>query len=234
MLLPAAVYNSTVTLGESDALISAVPNQSGVDGEVVAGMPGYLDHERQKYLAEAIDLMKSTSTFLADKQPALTVYVSWGRQGLDFDVASYLYNDIPPEQLVTSVRGIVRYQGQVVVMENEDGRHFMPGGRLEPGESFEAGLHREIQEECGLRVESSTLLGFLHFRHRQPRPEHYPYPYPEMFHLVYAVDGAGTLVQADEDGYEFATHLYRPADAFLLPDTEPGHPFLKYVVEHLV
>lgn len=171
--------------------------------------------------------MSGAASFLSDKQPALVSYVSWGRQQLDFDVASYLSTDIPPADLITSVRGIVLYEDRVVVLENEDGRHFMPGGRLEPGECFEAGLCREIQEECGLRVDSSKLLGFLHFRHLQPEPDNYPYPYPDMFHLIYAVVGAGELSQADEDGYEFATYLYLPLDALKLHDTEPGHPFLR-------
>src|SRR3990167_3831731 len=33
-------------------------------------------------------------------------------------------------------------------------RYHMPGGRLDPGEYFEHGLHREIKEETGLEVES--------------------------------------------------------------------------------
>ena len=168
----------------------------------------------------------AAGTFLADKKPALISYVSWGHQQLDFDVASYLSSEIPPAELITSVRGIVQYEDRIVVLENEDGRHFMPGGRLEPDEVFEVGLRREIREECGLLVDSAELLGFLHFRHLRPQPENYPYPYPDMFHLIYAVVASGELSQADEDGYEFASYLYSAVDALRLRDTEPGHPFL--------
>lgn len=167
--------------------------------------------------------------FLADKRPALVSYVSWGRQRLDFDVASYLSNEIPPPELITSVRGIVLYGDCIVVMENEDGRHFMPGGRLEPGESFSVGLCREIGEESDLVVDSAELLGFLHFRHLQPKPVDYPYPYPDMFHLIYSVVGSGELSQRDEDGYEFASYLYSPSDALKLQDTGPGRPFLMQI-----
>lgn len=174
--------------------------------------------------------MDVVAKFLTDKQPTLISYVNWGRQHLDFDVASYLLPQVPPAALVTSVRGIVVCDEQVVVLENEDGRHFLPGGRVEPGESFDECLSREIREECGLTAHSSKLLGFLHFRHRQPEPENYPYPYPDMFHLIYCVNGIGELAQTDEDGYEFASYLYAPEDALELPDTAPGHPFLKAAV----
>lgn len=177
--------------------------------------------------------MINVASFLADKRPVLVSYVKWGRQSLDFDVASYFSDEIPPTDLVTSVRGIVLLDDSVVVMENEDGLHFMPGGRIEPDESFIDALGREIREECGLTVDSAQLLGFLHFRHRQPEPENYSYPYPNMFHLIYSVMGSGKLVQEDTDGYEFASHLYSALDAFRLQDTEPGHPFLKQVTRLL-
>ncbi|TDD35011.1 NUDIX domain-containing protein [Nonomuraea terrae] len=35
----------------------------------------------------------------------------------------------------------------------------LPGGRLEPGESDEAGVRREVLEETGLRVEVGRLAG---------------------------------------------------------------------------
>ncbi len=173
--------------------------------------------------------MNAVAIFLENQTPALVSYVNWGRLHLDFDVSSYLTSDLPPIELITSVRGIVQFNDSIVVMENEDGKHFMPGGRLEPGESFQNGLTREIKEECGLDIVSNELLGFMHFRHRQIAPENYPYPYPDMFQLVYSVVASGSLVQEDQDGYEFASHLCSIPEALALPDTEPGHPFLCHV-----
>ena len=177
--------------------------------------------------------MDDAERFLAAKSPALVSYVSWDRQDLDFNVASYLCTELPPSDLITSVRGIVQFNDRIVVVENEDGRHFLPGGRLEPEESCGEALSREIREECGLTVASAELLGFLHFCHLQPKPVDYSYPYPHMFHLIYSVIGSGELRQSDEDGYEFASYLYLPADALGLQDTEPGRPFLGQVTERL-
>jgi len=38
-----------------------------------------------------------------------------------------------------------------------------PGGKLEPGENFAAGLAREVHEECGLEVEFTGLAGASEF-----------------------------------------------------------------------
>jgi ADP-ribose pyrophosphatase YjhB (NUDIX family) len=173
--------------------------------------------------------MDIVANFLKEKEPVLVSYVSWGKQDLDFDVASYFSDDYPPSKLVTSVRAIVIHQDRIVVMENESGKHFLPGGRLDEGEGYSEGLIREVKEECGLDVQELTYLGFLHFKHLQKEPEDYPYPYPHMFQLVYSAEGTGVLVQEDEDGYEFASHLYEKSDAMRLPNTEPGKPFLERV-----
>lgn len=42
---------------------------------------------------------------------------------------------------------------------NNAGKWDLPGGKAEPGESFDAALRREISEETGLEVELGTVLG---------------------------------------------------------------------------
>jgi 8-oxo-dGTP diphosphatase len=56
---------------------------------------------------------------------------------------------------------IVNEEGKVLILREANtydegtqiGRYGLPGGRLNPGETFEEGLHREVQEETGLTVE---------------------------------------------------------------------------------
>jgi 8-oxo-dGTP diphosphatase len=56
---------------------------------------------------------------------------------------------------------IVNDKGQVLIVREADtyeegtghGRYHLPGGRLQPGESFIDGLHREIKEETNLEIE---------------------------------------------------------------------------------
>lgn len=39
----------------------------------------------------------------------------------------------------------------------------LPGGMVEPGESFEAAAIREVDEETGIKVGSPELVGYAHF-----------------------------------------------------------------------
>lgn len=60
-----------------------------------------------------------------------------------------------------SVTGIVvNHAGQVLVIQRRDNGHWEPpGGVLEPTESFEQGVRREVLEETGVHVEVSHLTG---------------------------------------------------------------------------
>jgi ADP-ribose pyrophosphatase YjhB (NUDIX family) len=123
------------------------------------------------------------------------------------------------------------YRKKVVVLTNVDGRHYLPGGRLEPGETYLEALGREIEEECGLHIDESELIGFIHFKHLTSRPINYPYPYPDMIHLVYLVKAAGEVRSGDSDGYEEAADLASPEMASTIEGTDFARPFLLRAAE---
>jgi 8-oxo-dGTP pyrophosphatase MutT (NUDIX family) len=57
-----------------------------------------------------------------------------------------------------SVKGIVYYDGKVVLLKNERDEWELPGGKLELGEAPEVCVVREIDEELGLAVTIGPLL----------------------------------------------------------------------------
>lgn len=57
-----------------------------------------------------------------------------------------------------SVKGVLYEAGRVVLLENERGEWELPGGRLEPGETPEGCLAREIGEELGITIHIGPLL----------------------------------------------------------------------------
>lgn len=66
--------------------------------------------------------------------------------------------------------GVIRRHGQVLIARRPDHVHQgglleFPGGKVEPGESVQAALVREIEEETGLRVAASELTPLIGIRH---------------------------------------------------------------------
>lgn len=109
--------------------------------------------------------------------------VSWPPSQLR--LRSYITTLLPPDDLIVSVRAVIRIQEAALLVRNSDEQHILPGGRREANETFEDTVKREVLEESGWSVIIKQLLGVRHFRHLTPRPPKYVYPYPDFFQLVY-------------------------------------------------
>jgi mutator protein MutT len=57
-----------------------------------------------------------------------------------------------------SVKGVIIRDAQVILLQNERAEWELPGGKLEPGESPEGCVVREIAEELRLKVEVTCIL----------------------------------------------------------------------------
>lgn len=145
------------------------------------------------------------ASFLGHSTPIVTEPVTWS-SGFRFSVAAYLSEEPPPPAFVSSVRAVVRRGAEVLVQHDQDGCHILPGGQRKPGETFAATLDREIREETGWSLRATSVLGFLHNHHLEPRPPNYPYPYPDFLQVVF-VGRASTFSPAArlDDGYEIAS-----------------------------
>lgn len=160
------------------------------------------------------------AALLAMEQPVATCVTSWLGGALPLRVSAYLTPNDLPDELVTSVRCVVRVGDRVVFCENRDGAHPLPGGRRMPGESYAETAVREVHEETGwlLDADSMRLLGWLHLEHRAPRRPDDPYPYPDLLQLVFqgvAIerDGGPDAEWTDTDGYELRSSLVTVEDA---------------------
>ncbi len=145
-----------------------------------------------------------------------TELATWGGTGLE--IRWYLGGAPPPLSLVTSVRTVLFHDRTVIVLQDGDQRfHVVPGGRREPGETTEATLHREVLEETRWTWASFRPLGFAVFRHLTPRPDDYPYPYPDFVHLLFVAEAAEHVAEAQVDEYEVSSAFYRVNEALSLP-----------------
>lgn len=75
-------------------------------------------------------------------------------------------------------------------------------GRVDQGEGFIAALHREVQEEIGVRATIAYFLGTTHFYRGAPSPEN------ELIGVVFActvADPAAVQISGEHDDWQWVT-----------------------------
>lgn len=74
----------------------------------------------------------------------------------------------PPKRVQLIVRGLVVRENAVLVCSPIDEKYcYLPGGKVEPGESSPDALRREFMEECGLSIEVGELVAMSEERFMQ-------------------------------------------------------------------
>ena len=147
-------------------------------------------------------------------------------------LACYLTDKTPPLQYVTSARAVVTNGHQVLVVQDPGNRHILPGGRLEPQETPEDAVRREVVEETGWGLACIRPIGILHLTFIDPKPEGYPYPYPDFIQIVYAArPGAHHPDLKEVDGYELGSELVQVAEARQLPLNAGQQEFLTAAIK---
>ena len=58
------------------------------------------------------------------------------------------------------VYAIGNYKGKVPIVHYPSSQDNLPGGKLDPGETAEMALHREIEEELNMRIQSWYPIGY--------------------------------------------------------------------------
>jgi 8-oxo-dGTP diphosphatase len=81
-------------------------------------------------------------------------------------------NTARPIVLVAAV-ALIDADGRVLLAQRPEGKHLaglweFPGGKVQPGETPEAALIRELEEELGIDVEASCLAPFTFASHAYP------------------------------------------------------------------
>ena len=154
--------------------------------------------------------------FLMRCTPVASEGVEWGER-MRLRATAYLSQDLLPLPYVTSVRAIVHCGESVLVQQDRDSRHILPGGRREGDESLDATLRRELAEEIGWSVDKVEQLGFTHFWHLDPKQPDYPYPHPDFFQLVHVAKATRHSPHTRlDDGYEIGSEFVLLTDVHRL------------------
>jgi NUDIX domain len=165
----------------------------------------------------------------------------WANGTLPLRVTAFFDQVDLPSAIVTSVRCLVLVHDQIVICQTPEGSwHPWPGGRREPGETYEETAFREVHEETGWLLNSDTIepIGWLHLEHLRTPPDDYPYPYPDFLQPVLVahstsrdgdIDGDWT----DTEGYELRSELVSLGEAIIRTSATdmPAAPFLQVLAE---
>ena len=78
----------------------------------------------------------AVNEFLKNYSPVdVETDASWRAGEIELTISAYITCDEPPPVLVTSVRALVFRDESILLMQNVNGPHIFPGGRVEAGES---------------------------------------------------------------------------------------------------
>ena len=133
---------------------------------------------------------------------------SWRAGEIKLTISSYVTCDEPPPQIVSSVRALVFRDESILLMQNVNGPHIFPGGRVEAGESHLEALRRELVEEASVEITDVLRLGFMHLRHMTPKPPDYPYLYPDLFWPIFRAEYDSYSEEPQEpDDYELSSEF---------------------------
>jgi ADP-ribose pyrophosphatase YjhB (NUDIX family) len=132
-------------------------------------------------------LAKSFGAELARLTPIFDGEVVWPRARLR--ARTFIGElDFPP-QLHSSARAVVFKGSKVVVVREIHGEnHVEPGGGIEPGETVEQAVRREVAEECGWTVGALTPLGFHYLEPLTPEPPMANRRWGPMVHAIFVTE----------------------------------------------
>ena len=91
---------------------------------------------------------------------------------------------MPPLNLISNVNLVPFKADRWLVLRLQTGEWEIPGGTLEPGESYSDAIRRELIEEAGARLITFELLGAWHCFSTASKPYRPHLPHPEFYRLV--------------------------------------------------
>ena len=97
----------------------------------------------------------SLKTHLSES-PLFVVEMNWGQQPVR--LTAWRSATVPEDAPITSVHLVGLFGARLLVVRDRKGIYGFPGGRLDPGESREQAMDREVYEEANAFVEPGYVL----------------------------------------------------------------------------
>lgn len=137
-------------------------------------------------------------SMIESRFPSLFQTHKWGSVAAQF-VTSVQFE----EDKVSNVSLIPFVDEQLyVMMQLENGLWELPGGTLEPQETYRSALERETREELGAELLSYTLFGQMQCTSSAPKPFRPHIPHPNFIRLIGYGEVKLTGLPTNPDGGE--------------------------------
>lgn len=134
-----------------------------------------------------------------------------------------------PDLALCTTAFVLAFDGDNLLMADQNRGIDIPGGHIDPGEAPEAAMRREAKEETGATIGAATLFAVQKATVKGPKPEGYRYPYPDSYQLIYISTSItpGTFT-TDEDSR--GAVMIAPSQAASVPWIENNRALYDYAL----
>ncbi|MFN8541551.1 MAG: NUDIX domain-containing protein [Thermomicrobiales bacterium] len=113
----------------------------------------------------------------------------------------------PPAEQVTAAFALA-FSGDCLLLADLVRRGLdLPGGHVEPGESPEEAMRREVYEETGARLGPARCIAYEHYHLVGEKPPDHPFPYPDSYMVFFCAQVVSLDVIASNEETQGRTFL---------------------------